>query len=310
MKNTSHLGVIKAVHDRGNRREPIFEDDADRQRFLETLGEAAAKTGWQGHAGCLMGNHFHLVMETPQPNLVAGMKWFLGTYTSRFNRRHKLFGHLFSGRYKALVVDGSGNGYLRTVCDYVHLNPVRARLLRPGQALREFAWSSFGEYLKAPSKRAGWLRVDRLFGEMGIPKDSTAGRRRFEAAMEERRSQEQEGEFEGIRRGWCLGDEGFRKELLGQMQEKVGAHHYGEERQASAVEQAERIVSEELRRRRLTPDEPGRLPKGNRSKVAIAMRLRAETTMTIKWTAERLHMGSVAYLNNRLYLARQGKLDE
>ena len=61
-----------------------------------------------------MPNHFHLVVETPQPNLVAGMKWFLGTYTSRFNRRHKLFGHLFSGRYKSLIVDGSGNGYLKT----------------------------------------------------------------------------------------------------------------------------------------------------------------------------------------------------
>ena len=62
-----------------------------------------------------MRNHFHLVIETPQPNLVAGMKWLLGTYTSRFNRRHKEFGHLFSGRYKALIVDGSGNGYLKTV---------------------------------------------------------------------------------------------------------------------------------------------------------------------------------------------------
>src|SRR5437867_4788068 len=78
----------------------------------------------------MMSNHFHLVLETPKANLVAGMKWFLGTYTSRFNRRHKLFGHLFSGRYKSLIVDGSGDGYLRTVCDYVHLNPVRAKLLR------------------------------------------------------------------------------------------------------------------------------------------------------------------------------------
>ena len=73
-----------------------------------------------------MSNHFHLVVETPKPNLVEGMKWFLGTYTSRFNRRHRLFGHLFSGRYKALIVDGNRNGYLKSVCDYVHLNPVRA----------------------------------------------------------------------------------------------------------------------------------------------------------------------------------------
>ncbi len=80
---------------RGDRREPIFKDEADRQRFVETLAEACAKTNWQVHAYVLMPNHFHLVVETPQPNLVAGMKWFLGTYTSRFNRRHKLSGHLF-----------------------------------------------------------------------------------------------------------------------------------------------------------------------------------------------------------------------
>ena len=86
------------VMNRGDRREPISKDDADQQRFVETLGEACAKTSWHVHAYVLMPNHFHLVVETPQPNLVVGMKWFLGTYTSRFNRRHKLFGHLFSGR--------------------------------------------------------------------------------------------------------------------------------------------------------------------------------------------------------------------
>jgi len=84
---------------------------------LTTLGEVCEKTGWQVDAWCLMRNHFHLVLETPQANLVAGMKWLLGTYTMRFNRRHKLTGHLFSGRYKSLIVDGSGSGYLRTVGD-------------------------------------------------------------------------------------------------------------------------------------------------------------------------------------------------
>jgi len=123
---------------RGDRREPIFRDDKDRQCFVTTLGEACAKTGWQVLALCLMPNHFHLVVETPRGNLVAGMKWFLGTYTGRFNRRHKLFGHVFSGRYKSLVVEGSGNGYLKTVCDYVHLNPVRAKLVEPEAPLREY----------------------------------------------------------------------------------------------------------------------------------------------------------------------------
>src|SRR3989304_5774214 len=109
-----YAGAIYHVMNRGDRREEIFRDDEDRQRFFAPLGEVWARTGRQGHVLCLMPNHFHLVVETPQPKLVAGMKWFLGTYTARFNRRHKVFGHLFSGRYKALVVGGSGNGYLRT----------------------------------------------------------------------------------------------------------------------------------------------------------------------------------------------------
>ena len=103
-------GAIYHVMNRGDRREPIFRDEEDRKVFLLTLGQCCGKTDWQVHAWCLMANHFHLVVETPRANLVPGMKWFLGTYTARFNRRHKLFGHLFSGRYKALVVDGSVNG--------------------------------------------------------------------------------------------------------------------------------------------------------------------------------------------------------
>src|SRR5882757_5341040 len=152
-------GAIYHVMNRGDRGEPIFLDETDYQLFLTTLGQACAKTDWHVLAWCLMRNHFHLVIETPKANLVTGMKWLLGTYTGRFNRRHKVFGHLFSGRYKALVVDGSGNGYLKTVCDYVHLNPVRAKLLKPEAPLESFRWSSYVEYLKPPRKRPAWLRV-------------------------------------------------------------------------------------------------------------------------------------------------------
>ncbi len=195
---------------RGNQREEIFRDDADRQRLLTTLDEACAKTEWQVHAYCLMSNHFHLVMKTPQANLVAGMKWLLGVCTKRFNIRHKLCGHVFAGRYKALIVDVSGNGYLRTVCDYVHLNPVRAKLIRPGAALESFHWSSYGQYLKPPGQRGKWLRVDRLLGERGIPKDSAAGRAEFGRQMERRRQEEAAADYRSIRRGWCLGNEEFR----------------------------------------------------------------------------------------------------
>src|SRR5580765_1468109 len=98
-------GAIYHVMNRGDRCEDIFLDDFDRQCFLKTLGEACQKTDWQVHAYCLMCNHFHLVVETPQANLVTGMHWLEGTYTSRFNRRHRYLGHVFSGRYKSPLVD-------------------------------------------------------------------------------------------------------------------------------------------------------------------------------------------------------------
>ena len=298
-------GAMYYVMNRGDRREDIFCDDKDHARFLETLPEACQKTGWQIHAFCLMANHFHLVLETPQANLVAGMKWFLGTYTARFNRRHKLFGHLFSGRYKSLVVDGSGTGYLKTVCDYVHLNPARARLLEPEQSLRSFAWSSWPGFLQAPSKRPVWLRVERLLGEYGIPKDSRAGRRRMEQALEQRRRAETVDAFNAVRRGWCLGDEEFRKELLAQMSERMGAEHYGPERAETGVEKAERIIAAELRRRGWTEEDLEERRKGDAAKVRMAQRLRAETVQTVAWIAERLRLGSRAYANHLLWRARK-----
>lgn len=290
---------------RGDRREDIFADDADRRRFLETLAAACQKTGWQVHAYCLMSNHFHLVVETPQPNLVVGMKWLLGTYTSRYNRRHKECGHLFSGRYKALIVDGSGNGYLKTVCDYVHLNPVRAKRLSAQQPLSDFGWSSYPRYLAAPSRRPVWLRVDRLLGEWGIPKDSVAGRRVFGERMEARRQESMPQEFKSVERGWCLGDEQFRQELLEQVERRPGPSHFGEAVQEAVEVQAERLVSAGLKRLGWTEEMLRGKRKGHPSKVALARQLRSATTMPLAWVAERLSMGSRGYL--AWLLSRQGK---
>lgn len=293
-------GAIYHLLNRGDRREPIFKDDVDRRRFLETLAEACAKTGWQVHAYCLMTNHFHLVVETPQANLVAGMKWFLGTYTSRFNRRHRLFGHLFSGRYKALIVEGSGNGYLRTVCDYVHLNPVRACLLRGEQPLTDYPWSSYPAYLQAPSKRPVWLRVDRLLGELGIGRDDARGRRGFAEAMEARRRRNQPDEWKAVRRGWFLGGAALREQLLAQMGQGVGEHHGGEEKRETAEAKAERIVAEELRKRGWGQTELKQRRKTDRMKLHIAARLRCETVQTLDWIAQRLEMGCRHTLANCL----------
>jgi len=285
---------------RGDRREDIFQDGEDRKRFLSTLGEACKKTEWEVHCYCLMRNHFHLVIETPQPNLVAGMKWLLGVYTKRFNIRHKFCGHVFAGRYKALIVDGSGKGYLKTVCDYVHLNPVRAKLIRPGAALETFRWSSYGEYLKPAGKRPPWLRAERLLGEHEIPKDSLAGREEFARQMERRRTEEAGADYKLVRRGWCLGSEDFRKELLAAVVERVGASHYGSERQESGEQKAERTVMEEMKRLGWEKGDLQRRRKGDKGKVAMARRLRKETTMSLKWIAQRLQMGSWTYVSNLL----------
>ena len=297
-------GAMYHAMNRGDQREAIFRDDQDRHKFLSTLGEACQKTEWQVHAYCLMSNHFHLVVETPQPNLVDGMKWLLGVYTKRFNIRHKLCGHLFAGRYKALVVEGSGNGYLRTVCDYVHLNPVRAGLLKPTAPLESYGWSSYGLYLQRPSRRPAWLRVDRLLGEKGIPKDSEAGRKQFALLTEKRRAEESAADYEQLRRDWVLGSDEFRRELLAAAQERVGPNHYGAERRETGVQKAERIVNEELQRLGW-PEEGLRVqPKGHSAKVRMARRLRQETTMSLKWIAQRLQMGSWTYVSNLLHEKR------
>ena len=298
-------GAIYHVMNRGDRREPIVRDDEDRKLFLATLGECCGKTDWQVHAWCLMLNHFHLVVETPRANLVAGMKWFLGTYTARFNRRHRLSGHLFGGRYKALVVDGSGNGYLKTVCDYVHLNPARAKLLKVEESLKAFAWSSYPDYLKAPAKRPEWLRVNRLLGEHRIAKDSAVGRAQFEAQMEQGRAAEDGRTYRAIRRGWCFGEEAFRKELIEHVAERVGEYHYAEERQGSGEQKARGIVAAELRRMGWTTEELNVRRKGDAKKVLIAQRLRAETEMTLKWIAAVLQMGTWTHVSNLLSRRRQ-----
>jgi putative transposase len=300
-----YSGAVYHVMNRGDRREKIFADDHDRERFLKTLGQTCEKTGWQIHAYCLMSNHFHLIVETPQPNLVAGMKWFLGTYTSRYNRRHKEFGHLFSGRYKSLIVDGSGTGYLKSVCDYVHLNPVRAGLLKQRASLQSYPWSSYGQYLKAPSQRWHWLRVDRLLGEWGISKDSPAGRRRLSQVMEHRRQEESpERNWKAVERGWCLGDEEFRAELLAHVSQLRG-DHYGEELRQADQAHALTLLQKKLRARGWEEADLAQRPKGDPEKVDIAWRLRQETTMTLKWIAQKLYMGSWTYLSNLLAVKRK-----
>jgi hypothetical protein len=197
--------------------------------------------------------------------------------------------------------------HLKTVCDYVHLNPARAGLLGPEKALKEFPWSSWPRYLQPPRQRWPWLRVDRLLGEYRLGQDNAAGRRQLEAALEERRAEEAGADYRMLRRGWCLGSASFKEELLGQMQERLGAEHYGSERRETVEAHAEAMVAEELKRREWAERALGRRAKGDAGKVALAARLRTETAVTVKWIAARLQMGAPGYVHHLLYHQRKNE---
>jgi REP element-mobilizing transposase RayT len=292
------------VMSRENRREDIFLDDVDRHDFLKTLAEACQKTGWHVHAYCLMSNHYHLVLETPNANLVAGMAWLQSTYTIRLNHRHELIDHVLSGRYKAQLVEGSGNGYLRTACDYVHLNPVRAHLLRPEERLLAYPWTSLAYYLAAPEHRPQWVRVDRLLGEHGLQQDTAVARQESERRMEAQRLDPgDEPGLKALRRGWYVGSQDFKSQLLAQMDGKLAEHHSGELRRETAEAKAERLITEELRRLGWQEADLVWQRKSDPVKLAIAARLRTETTLPIKAIARRIHLGSSKSANARLHAA-------
>jgi REP element-mobilizing transposase RayT len=300
-----YAGALYHVVSRGNRNGLLFADDSDRESFLKALDEARRKTLWRIHAYVLMPDHFHLILKTPEANLVAGMQWFLGTYTSRFNVRHGLRGHLFAGRYKATPIDPRGP-YLQTALDYVHLNPARAKLIRANQPLREFPWSSFGSYLAPSDARRNRPVVEPVltgFGAGGAGRNPARG---FERHMEGRRTLDLNREFQGLRHGWFFGAESFRAELLARMDSAPGAHLIGPEIHESAEAKAERIVTRELALLDWSEQELRERAKGDFEKIRIAEQLRLESTMTINWIAERLRMGTTGYLSHLLYWRRRG----
>jgi len=149
-------GAVYHITARGNRKESIFADDNDRLAFLDALSRVIKKYGWLLYAYCLMDNHYHLVIETPDPNLSTGMKMLNSMYTRRFNIRHEKVGHLLQGRYKALIIDR--DNYLLEVCRYVVLNPVRAGIV-DHPAL--WKWSSYNATVK-PGKAPEFLAVDNM----------------------------------------------------------------------------------------------------------------------------------------------------
>jgi len=152
-------GAVYHVTSRGNARQSIFIDDVDRQVFLEVLGNVVEKYNWLCHAFCLLDNHYHILVETQDPNLSLGMRQLNGVYTQRVNIRHHRVGHLFQGRYKAILVEK--NVHLLELCRYIVLNPVRAGMVSEP---RQWQWSSYTETAYA-IKTSDFLTVAWILGQ-------------------------------------------------------------------------------------------------------------------------------------------------
>jgi putative transposase len=297
-------GAVYHIMSRGNRQDDIFLDDRDRETFLDTVDEVCGRCGWRIHAFVLMNNHYHLLLETPEANLVAGMKWLQGTYTQRFNTRHKVFGHLLQGRYKALLVDGSGGGeYFQAAGNYVHLNPARARLfnLEHGR-LSDYRWSSYPLYLE-PAKRPDWLCADRLLGSMDLA-DNRTGQSGFRRIMEGRVADlavssspsELDGNWKRIRRGWCLGSEAFRDEMLERLNGVIGVSGKRASFDGAATRQhdeseALRLLKAGLNALALDDAALCEMKKGCVEKCCLAWMIRKKTCVTNEWIKLHLHMG-------------------
>jgi len=154
-------GALYHVTSRGNGREDIYLDDSDRELFMVVLGEACGLFNWTVHAWCLMGNHYHLLVETPDSNLSRGMRYLNGVYTQRFNRTHSHVGHLFQGRFKAILVEKEA--HMLELARYVVLNPVRAGMV---ESAEQWSWSSYPAMVGL-SGCPEWFDREWLLGNFG-----------------------------------------------------------------------------------------------------------------------------------------------
>jgi REP element-mobilizing transposase RayT len=294
-------GAVYHVLDRGDRQEAIFGDDGDREQFMATLGQACERTGWRVHAFVLMTNHYHLLVETRQPNLVAGMRWFQTTYTVRFNRRHRLSGHLFQGRYKSVVVESEAHGYFATLSDYIHLNPVRARMISLQERLFDYRWSSYRFYA-AKAGRPAWFEPQRVLGAVGL-EDTVFGRRHYAERMRQRAMDELADrnalDNERLRRGWCLGGSSFRERVLGLIEktgEKLSKAREVDAsiRRSHGEDEAARLLRRGMEHFGLKEAELKAIKRNDARKLAIARLIRARTSVPNQWIARELSLGHVS----------------
>jgi len=319
-----YAGAVYHVMSRGDRGGKIFRDRLDYEGFDVAMKEVCERTGWRVHAWVGLPNHFHWLLETPESNLVAGMKWFLGAYSQRFNARHGQRGHVFQGRYKALPIETDSGGYFETVSTYIHLNPVRAGLLEEGEGLETYALSSYGHYLAKKGGRPPWLRVDRVLGNLGL-RDTPQGRRAYrdmiEGRVREWRTAAGRKAFKAawkpVRFGWFVGGDGFKEELL----KRVGSTVEGRNRASYGGEgirehdayRAETVIRKGIKRLDVREADLARLPKGHEAKCLLAWLAHSQTMVSHQWLSDRLHLGHATMVSlyiKRVKQARTGPLSQ
>jgi len=312
---------------RGNRRERIFRDEADRVLFYQTLGEACERTGWRVHAWVLMSNHYHLMVETPEANLVAGMRWLQNTYTRRHNCRHRLWGRLFGDRYKAILSEGGSGYYYCSLMDYIHLNPVRAGLVRVerGASVRDYVWSSVMKgYAVPPGRRAVWLAAEVGLA-MAQCADTASGRRRFVEHLDSRAREEgvgagviapgQDRRNSHLRHGWYWGSQAFAERMLQLAGKGIATRRNRTYRSAPLFRahderEAQQLLDGGLAVAGLSARELDSLPGSDVRKVALANLLLERTVARQSWIADKLAMRSAANVSQqvRRYRTRKPRL--
>lgn len=292
------------VLNRGNYRADVFGDDGAKQAFLKCLGETCEKTGWRVHAWCVMTNHYHVALETPAPNLVAGMQWLQGTFATRFNRLRRESGHIFQGRYKALVVEpGAALGAL---CHYIHLNPVRAGIVAV-EALENWPWSSF-RWMQRARERTAWFTPVATLESVGTLADTPAGRRSYRdylAWLSAQTVEQQRLGFDRMSKGWALGSKEFKQELMTDEKNRLTALELGT---AETLEARELAWAKEVNRLKTQLGVKPTAAKAKSAdwKVAVAAIMKERTTAPNRWLAEHLEMGSMFTVSRMTTECRSG----
>ena len=207
-------GAVYHVMARGNARSPIYLDDADRGMFLNVLGRVVSDFNWLCHAYCLLTNHYHLLIETSEGNLSAGMRQLNGVYTQRFHKVHGSSGHLFQGRFKSILVDK--DSYLLQLCRYILLNPVRAGLVRDPA---DFKWSSYRAMIGKDAVPE-FLTTDWLLSQFAEHRPEARRQfRQFVLAVES-----EESIWNDLRGQCILGGEKFLQWVMPKLKEKAKIH--------------------------------------------------------------------------------------